>query len=130
MITKRLLIIDDEERIRELVQACLEDLGGWDTLTTASGEEGLKIAQLEPVDAILLDLSMPEMDGLAVYEQLRANPTTQSIPVILLSAKVLPSDHSRFVKLGIAGIISKPFQSRTICQDIAKILGWEFCKTL
>ncbi|WP_413171499.1 response regulator [Anabaena azotica] len=130
MITKRLLIIDDEERIRELVQACLEDLGGWDTLTTASGEEGLKIAQLEPVDAILLDLSMPEMDGLAVYEQLQVNYITRLIPVILLTAKVLPSDRTRFVKLGIAGIISKPFQPLTICQDIAEILGWELCKNL
>ncbi|MBK1990677.1 response regulator [Sphaerospermopsis aphanizomenoides BCCUSP55] len=124
MTNKRLLIIDDEERIRELVQACLEDLGGWDTVTAASGEEGLKIALKEPVDAILLDLSMPDMDGLTVYKQLQANSITQLIPVIILTAKVLPSERSRFVKTGIAGIISKPFQPLTICQEIAKILGW------
>ncbi|YAG04220.1 Response regulator with CheY-like receiver, AAA-type ATPase, and DNA-binding domains [Nostoc sp. DSM 114167] len=91
-MTKKLLIVDDEERIRELVQACLEDLGGWDTLTAASGSEGLKIAQMEPIDAILLDVSMPDMDGFAVYEKLQANSGTEAIPVILLTAKVQGSD--------------------------------------
>ncbi|BAY15002.1 response regulator receiver domain protein [Anabaenopsis circularis NIES-21] len=125
-MTKRLLIVDDEERIRELVQACLEDLGGWDTLTVASGQEGLKIAQTEShIDAIVLDVSMPDMDGFAVYEQLQANPVTQSIPVILLTAKVLPSDRARFAQMGIAGVISKPFEPTSISEEIAEILGWD-----
>ncbi|HEY9645905.1 MAG TPA: response regulator, partial [Chroococcidiopsis sp.] len=57
--TRRILVVDDEERLRELVQACLEDLGGWDTLSAASGEECLQLLQSESVDAILLDVSMP-----------------------------------------------------------------------
>lgn len=124
-MTKKLLIIDDEERIRELVQACLEDLGGWDTVTAASGIEGLAIAQTQPVDAILLDVSMPNMDGFAVYEQLQANFVTQSIPVILLTAKVLPSDRAHFAQMGIAGVITKPFEPVTISQEVADILGWQ-----
>jgi CheY-like chemotaxis protein len=124
-MTKKLLIVDDEERIRELVQACLEDLGGWDTLTAASGQEGLKIAQTEShIDAIVLDVSMPEMDGFAVYKQLQANSATQSIPVILLTAKVLPSDRARFAQMGIAGVITKPFEPTSISEEIAEILGW------
>ena len=124
-MTKRLLIVDDEERIRELVQACLEDLGGWDTLTAASGEEGLKIAQTEPIGAILLDVSMPDMDGFAVYEQLQANSLTQAIPVILLTAKVQASDRARFAQMGIAGVITKPFEPTSICNEVTKILGWD-----
>lgn len=124
-MTKKLLIVDDEERIRELVQACLEDLGGWDTMTAASGMEGLTIAQTQPVDAILLDVSMPHMDGFAVYEQLQANPVTKSIPVILLTAKVLPSDRAHFALMGIAGVITKPFEPVTISQEVADILGWD-----
>ncbi|MBE9050671.1 response regulator [Nostocales cyanobacterium LEGE 11386] len=126
-MTKQVLIVDDEERIRELVQACLEDLGGWDTLTAASGQEGLNIAQTASshVDAILLDISMPDMDGFAVYEQLQANAATQSIPVILLTAKVLPSDRARFAQMGIAGIITKPFEPTTISEELANILGWD-----
>ncbi|WP_066382852.1 MULTISPECIES: response regulator [unclassified Anabaena] len=123
-MTKQILIVDDEERLRELVQACLEDLGGWNTLTAASGKEALKIAQTQAIDAILLDVSMPDMDGFAVYEQLQAHPTTQTIPVILLTAKVLPSDRARFAQMGIAGVISKPFEPTTISDEVADILGW------
>jgi CheY-like chemotaxis protein len=125
MTTKQVLIVDDEERLRELVQACLEDLGGWNTLTAASGQEALKIAQTESIDAILLDVSMPDLDGFAVYEQLQANSVTQAIPVILLTAKVLPSDRTRFAQMGIAGVISKPFEPTTISEEVAEILGWD-----
>ncbi|MBD2437722.1 response regulator [Nostoc sp. FACHB-110] len=124
-MTRKLLIVDDEERIRELVQACLEDLGGWNTLTAASGQEGLKIAQTEThIDAILLDVSMPNMDGFAVYEQLQSHTSTQSIPVILLTAKVLPSDRHRFSQMGVAGVISKPFEPTSISEEVAEIMGW------
>ncbi|MDZ8188320.1 MAG: DUF4118 domain-containing protein [Nostoc sp. ChiSLP02] len=103
--------------------ACLEDLGGWDTLTAASGMECLTIAEAQAIDAILLDVSMPNMDGFAVYEQLQANSATQSIPVILLTAKVLPSDRAHFAQMGITGVVAKPFEPTTICQEVANIVG-------
>ncbi|MBD2211829.1 response regulator [Nostoc linckia FACHB-104] len=124
-MTKQVLIVDDEECILELVEACLSDVGGWDTLTAASGPEALKIAQTQKVDGILLDVSMPEMDGFAVYEQLQANSITQAIPVIFLTAKVLPSDRLRFAQLGIAGVITKPFEAFSISQEVAEIFGWD-----
>jgi len=125
MTGKRILIVDDADRIRELVQACLEDLAGWDTLTAASGEECLQILQTEPVSAILLDVSMPGMDGFAVYEKLQANPSTQPIPVILLTAKVLPSDRAKFAQMGVTGVISKPIEPTTLVIEVAEILGWD-----
>jgi CheY-like chemotaxis protein len=73
---------------------------------------------------MLLDISMPDMDGFQVFEQLRSHPTTQSIPVILLTAKVQPSDRRRFTSMAIAGMITKPFASETIAADIANILSW------
>jgi CheY-like chemotaxis protein len=124
MTNKQLLIVDDEERIRELVQACLEELGGWATLTAASGQEGLKMARTEPIDAILLDVSMPDMDGFTVYEKLQADRITASIPVIFLTAKVQPSDRARFAQMKIAGVITKPFEPLKISQNVAEILGW------
>ncbi|MFB2921505.1 response regulator [Aerosakkonema funiforme] len=126
MMAKKVLIVDDEERLRELVQACLEDLGGWTALTAGSGQEGLQIAQTEAIDAILLDVSMPGMDGFALYDRLQANPATRSIPVILLTAKVLASDRARFAQMGIAGVISKPFDPITISEEVAEILDWKF----
>lgn len=125
MTDRKILVVDDEERLRELVQACLEDLAGWDTLTAASGEECLQILQTEQVSAILLDVSMPGMNGVAVYEHLQANPMTQLIPVILLTAKVLPSDRVKFAQMGVAGIISKPIEPTTLVAEVAEILGWD-----
>jgi CheY-like chemotaxis protein len=119
-----ILIVDDEPSLRELVQACLEDLAGWKTLTAASGQDCLKVLQTQSVDAILLDVSMPEMDGITVYEQLQKNPQTQAIPVILLTAKVLPSDRAKFAQMGVAGVIAKPIEPSCLVAEIAEILGW------
>lgn len=121
---RRILIVDDEERIREVVRACLEDLGGWKTLTAASGHDGLLTVESETIDAILLDVSMPDMDGLQFFEQLRSQFETRPIPVILLTAKMLPSDRTRFSEMGVAGIISKPFNPVLLHGQIAAILGW------
>lgn len=123
-MVKRILIVDDEERIREVVRACMEDLGGWETLTAQSGEEGLHKAATETLDAILLDMSMPNMDGFVFFEKLRENPATQAIPAILLTAKVLSDDRQRFAQMGVAGVITKPFNPVTICEQVAQILGW------
>jgi CheY-like chemotaxis protein len=123
-MTRRILVIDDEDRIREIVCACLEDIGAWQTETAASGREGILKAASEPFDVILLDVSMPEMDGFAVFEALQANAATRSIPVILLTAKVLPTDKARFAQMGIAGLITKPFNPLTISDEVAEIMGW------
>jgi len=125
MTVPQILVVDDEDLIRELVQACLEDLAGWETMTAASGEECLQVAQTKQFDAILLDMSMPGMDGYEVYERLQSNPMTRSIPVILLTAKVLPSDRDRFEKMGVAGVIAKPIEPTTLTEAIAEILGWD-----
>lgn len=125
MATKHILIIDDRERIREVVKACLEDLGGWEATTAESGNQGLDKANSEQLDAILLDLSMPDMDGFVLFQKLQENPATQSIPVILLTAKVLLADKATFSQMGVAGIITKPFDPVTICEQVAKILGWD-----
>ncbi|ALF54960.1 chemotaxis protein CheY [Nostoc piscinale CENA21] len=123
-MSKRILVIDDEESLRDLACTCLEDLGGWETIPAQSGYEGLLQVQNEIVDAILLDVSMPDMDGFQFYEQIKANPKTQTIPIILLTAKVLPDDYKRFAQLDIAGIINKPFNPVLICEQIGQMLTW------
>ena len=125
MIDRQILIVDDDDCLRELIQACLEDLAGWDTLVAASGEECLQILQTERPNAILLDISMPGMDGIAVCDRLQSDPITRSIPVILLTAKVLPSDRTRFAQMGIAGVVSKPIEPITLKKEITEILGWD-----
>jgi len=123
-MSKRILVIDDELDIRDVVCLSLEEFAGWYTESAGSGSEGLGKAQTAPWDCILLDVSMPEMDGLAVYRRLQADRKTQPIPVILLTVKVLAADRDRFTSLGVAGVIAKPFDPITIWQQVAQLLGW------
>ncbi|PZO36847.1 MAG: two-component system response regulator [Shackletoniella antarctica] len=123
-MTKRILIVDDEADIRDIVQAALEDLGGWQTLGAASGSEALRLAQQGAIDAILLDISMPDMDGFEIHQVLQQTPATQGIPVIVLTSKVLARDRTRFADLNVAGVITKPFNPLTLAQQIAELLRW------
>jgi CheY-like chemotaxis protein len=124
--TKHILIIDDEDDIREVAQLTLEAVGGWQVSTAASGSEGLNKAEAEQPDAILLDVMMPEMDGIATFNKLQTNPHTQNIPVVLLTAKVQSSDQRRFAELGITGIVPKPFDPMTLTEQVAEVLGWSY----
>lgn len=124
-MTKRILVVDDEDSLRDLACICLEDLGGWEAILAASGQEALLKAGTHLLDAILLDVSMPDMDGFQCYETLKANPVTQPIPIVLLTAKVLPDDRARFAQMEIAGVITKPFDPTLLCDQVAELLGWD-----
>ncbi len=122
-IAKRVLIIDDDRNIREIVSMCLHKLKGWDILTAASGREGLiEIATNSP-DAIVLDLMMPEMDGLAFLRQLRAQDPTKIIPVILLTASRHIPAPQRLQELGVVEIVAKPFLPIDLVRQIDRVLG-------
>jgi CheY-like chemotaxis protein len=120
---KRILIVDDEDDIREILRMSLEMIGGWDVLEARGGVEAISIANHAHPDAILLDMMMPEMDGIAVFEQLQKSSHTQGIPVILLTAKVQPADCRRFSDIGLA-VLSKPFDPVVLPAMIADLLGW------
>lgn len=123
-MTKRVLIIDDERDIRDVVRVSLEEFAGWEVLTAASGLEGLQMALVEELDAILLDISMPGMDGFQICQELQNQATTRAIPIIMLTAKVLPDDRQRLKALNVAGFISKPFDPMTIWSQVAESLNW------
>lgn len=125
MNEKLILVVDDEITVREVVQICLEDLGGWRVLLAPSAQDGLKLAATEQPDAIVLDISMPGMDGFAFLDRLKGNPQSKSIPVVLLTAKALWFTQHQLQQLKVAGAISKPFNSLTLSQTIASMLGWE-----
>jgi CheY-like chemotaxis protein len=123
--TKRVLVIDNEEYIREVAQICLETVAGWEVLTAASGQEGLDVAEVEQPDVILLDVMMPGMDGLTTFKHLQANSNTKKIPVIFLTARVQPSDLHSYREMGITAAISKPFDAMELAIKVAQPLGWE-----
>jgi len=123
--TRRILVVDNEPSIQEVAQMCLETVAGWEVSIAGSGLEGLAAAEREQPDAILLDVMMPDMDGLDTFTRLQANPVTRSIPVILLTAKVQTTDRQIYTKLGIRSTIAKPFCPLKLAQEIATTLGWK-----
>lgn len=124
MQPKCVLVIDDELAIQTVIQVCLEEFGDWDVLTASSGAEGLEVAATKHPDAILLDVSMPGMDGLMTLQKLRDNEATRHIPVMFLTAHVEPEAQSNFAKLAIAGVISKPFDPLELVEQIRTAFGW------
>ncbi|QIR36156.1 response regulator [Tolypothrix sp. PCC 7910] len=124
MTTKHILIVDDEYDIRAVAELALKTVGGWQVSTAASGSEGLAKAIAEQPDLILLDVMMPDMDGIATFQALQANPSTQEIPVILLTAKAQATEQRRFAELGVQAIITKPFKAMKLPGQIASALNW------
>ncbi|MBI4783839.1 MAG: response regulator [Oscillatoriophycideae cyanobacterium NC_groundwater_1537_Pr4_S-0.65um_50_18] len=123
-MSKRILVIDDEGGVRKVIQISLEAAAGWEVVTAASGAEGLLKAQQETFDAILLDVMMPELDGLATFDQLKSHETTQHTPMILLTAKTSQYEHQQFIQRGVMGVITKPFRARHLVAQIQTILNW------
>jgi CheY-like chemotaxis protein len=118
------LIIDDEGDLREIASMSLRTMAGWETVVASSGKEGLAVAEREKPDAILLDVMMPEVDGVATFRMLHGNAITRGIPVVLLTAKIRAADKERFAQLAIRGVIEKPFDPVTLPQQISAVLGW------
>src|ERR1035438_9640450 len=123
-MTHHILIIDDEEDIREVAALSLETVAGWQVVMASSGAQGLARAIEHQPDAILLDVMMPGMDGPTTFRELRKNPITAHIPVLLLTAKVQSSDQRRFADLGVEAVLFKPFDPMTLSSQIATALGW------
>ncbi len=121
---RRILIIDDEDDIREVAALSLEATAGWQILTASSGAEGIAIASAQHPDAILMDVMMPGVDGPTTFRNMQAIPAVAGIPVLLLTAKVQGVDQRRFANLGVASVLFKPFDPLTLAQQISDVLGW------
>ena len=102
----------------------LETVAGWDVIVANSGAQGLQRAAEHMPDAILLDVLMPGMDGPTTFRELRKNPKTARIPVLLLTAKVQGADQRRFADLGVEAVLTKPFDPLTLSDQMSRILGW------
>ncbi len=124
MLQKRILVVDDDDGIREVIQICLEAIAGWQVIAAASGQEALTKAQEQQPDAILLDVMMPKMDGLNTFEKLQISARTKDIPTIFLTAKVKMSEQKKLKVLGVAGVIVKPFEPYSLVTQIKNILDW------
>ena len=121
---RRILIIDDEDDIREVAALSLETVAGWSVVTANSGKEGIRQAITQQPDAILMDVMMPAMDGPTTFRELQRIPDVSHIPVLLLTAKVQGADQRRFAGLGVSGVLFKPFDPLTLAAQMSTVLGW------
>jgi CheY-like chemotaxis protein len=123
-VPKRILIVDDEDDIREVAQMTLEMMAGWEVRAAASGEQALALAAADPPDAILLDVMMPGMDGPATLARLLADPATAGVPVVFLTAKAQAAEQRRLAGMGAAGVLAKPFDPARLADQLSQVLGW------
>jgi DNA-binding response OmpR family regulator len=117
-----LLIIDDEKDLVELLRYNLVEKEGYDVISANDGQSGLEIAQRHKVDLIVLDLMMPGMDGLDVCRRLRADPRTNRVPLIMLTAKATEADRIVGLEMGADDYITKPFSPRELVARVKAIL--------
>jgi CheY-like chemotaxis protein len=114
---RTILVIDDNEDIRDVARVSIEVMGGWRLFGAASGREGVAMASENQPDAILLDYMMPDLDGPGTLSLLRSREDTRSIPVIFLTAREGSLLEGHFC-------IPKPFDALGLHLQIAQMLGW------
>ncbi|MFV1970067.1 MAG: response regulator [Acidimicrobiia bacterium] len=118
----RVLFVDDDPLLRRLGDHALRDLGGMSVTTAADGVEALDLVDRVAPDAILLDYLMPGMNGDEVLAILQSSPATRNIPVVFLTAVEDEDELRRLVAAGAIGCLLKPFDPRTLAEDLESVL--------
>ena len=119
---KKILIVDDEEKVRRLIETTLS-IGDFQIFQAKNGEEALKIAQEEKPALILLDIMMPGMDGFEVCKRLKSNSETKSSYIIMLTAKGQKQDIEKGYTVGADDYFVKPFSPMELLNKVEQVLG-------
>ncbi len=126
LLLERLMLVEDDPDIRFVVCQVLEKLGGFQIKAYASGKEALQaVEELKP-QMILLDVMMPGMDGPTTLKELRKKPACKDLPIVFITAKTQHDEVEKLQKLGVQAVISKPFDPKTLTQQIYSIWN-KFC---
>ncbi len=120
---QRILYVEDEQDIQEIAKLALEAVGGFTVKICSTGQEAVEVAAGFEPDLILLDVMMPGMDGPTTFEKLRKIPGVEPVPVIFMTAKVLPQEVARYKEMGVSDVIPKPFDPMTLSETINRIWG-------
>ena len=118
---KKILVVEDVEFNRDLVVQLLED--DYEIITAADGAEGLRLAERERPDLILMDLSLPIVDGWEATRRIKANVALKHIPIIALSAHAMTGDEEKARQSGCDDYLSKPLDEDLLFATIDKFLG-------
>ncbi|OUM00822.1 response regulator [Variovorax sp. JS1663] len=116
-----ILIVEDNEKNMKLVRDILQH-DGHVTLEATTGGEGLRLVAAARPDLVLLDIQLPDMDGIAVLRGIRANPALDATPVLAVSASVMPDERLKVVDSGFDALITKPIQLRQFRETVRRFL--------
>lgn len=119
---RKILVVDDEVAIVRVLRDRLET-EGFEVLTAYDGLQGVEVARKEQPDLIIMDITMPNMDGLTAAKLLREKPETAHIPIIMLTARGQETDEQAGYQAGAVLYLTKPFSTRQLVREIRKILG-------
>jgi len=122
-MAKKILVVDDEIHIVQIVKFNLEKRGGYEVITAKNGEEGFEMAKEEKPDLILSDVMMPKMSGFQFCEAVKKEESIKSTPFIILTAKGQENDIKTGESLGADDYITKPFSPKALLEKVAEILG-------
>ncbi len=118
----RVLLVEDDRDNFELVKILLERVG-CTVLGARTGQEAVELARQERPDLILMDLSLPVMDGWAAARELKLDPQTAPIPLLALTAHTLPGDRQKALESGFDGYISKPINVQRFNEELDKVFN-------
>jgi len=117
----RILVVEDEESLLKL-ESILLSSKGYDVTGVMDGKAALVQMATNPPDLVVLDIMLPELDGFEVCRQIKENPATKGIPVIMLTAKKNSQDYARGMEVGADAYITKPFKSAKVMETIETLL--------
>ena len=118
---KKILIVEDVEMNRDLLVQLLED--DYELVEAIDGKQGLKMAAQEKPDLILLDISLPEMDGWEVARRIRADEELEQIPIIAVTAHAMAGDEEKAYAQGCNAYLSKPIDEDELWACVAELIG-------
>ena len=119
---KTVLLVEDNEDNR-IVYATMLQHYGYRVVETANGEDAVRIAREEVPDLILMDISIPGIDGWTATERLREDPKTSEIPVVAVTAHALPEHRARAESLRCEGYLTKPCEPRRLLEEVQRLIG-------
>ena len=124
-MAKKLLIAEDEESLRALLVATLQDDSRYGLITSSDGEETLSLARDELPDLIFLDILMPKMDGIEVCRALKADERTRGIKIVMITALTQETNRKAAMEAGADDYVTKPFSPIALLEKVDQVLGGE-----
>jgi two-component system cell cycle response regulator DivK len=120
-MTKRILVVEDQEDNRQIIRDLLTS-AGYELVEAVDGEEGVRLAESERPDLILMDIQLPVLDGHEATRRIKQNPELRHIPIIVVTSYALSGDDRKAMAAGSDGYMAKPFSPRQLLATIRKFL--------